>query len=74
MLKYWLFLGIFSIFYIFFPFFPNTDTVEVENNDGGKRLLEIVEIKRPPGFKPSQEIFRETTTVANVSYIILFFT
>ena len=58
----------------FFPFFPNTDTVEVENNDGGKRLLEIVEIKRPPGFKPSQEIFRETTTVTNVSYIMLFFT
>ena len=63
-----------QIFSMFNNIFPNTDTVEVENNDGGKRLLEIVEIKRPPGFKPSQEIFRETTTVTNVSYIILFFT
>ena len=57
---------------IYFPFFLIPDTVEVENNDGGKRLLEIVEIKRPPGFKPSQEIFRETTTVTNVSYMYYF--
>ena len=61
-----------QIFSMFNNIFPNTDTVEVENNDGGKRLLEIVEIKRPPGFKPSQEIFRETTTVTNVSYMYYF--
>ena len=59
---------------IILPFFSCIETVEVLNNDGGKRLLEIVEIKRPPGFKPSQEIFRETTTTTtNVSHYIIIF-